>query len=74
MRRLALMAVAAFAVDQASKWFVVWHLGLASRLAIEVWPPFLNLRMAWNRGVNFGLMAQDGQAGRWILIGVALAI
>lgn len=74
MHRLAVTAVAAFAIDQLSKWFVVWHLGLAGRLAIDVWPPFLNLRMAWNRGVNFGLFAQDGQVGRWVLIGIALAI
>lgn len=74
MRRLAVTGLAVFALDQLSKWFVVWHLDLASRLAIDVWPPFLNLRMAWNRGVNFGLFAQDGQLGRWILIAIALAI
>jgi signal peptidase II len=74
MRLLAVTALIAFALDQALKWFVVWHLGLVHRLAIDVWPPFLNLRMAWNRGVNFGLFAQDGDTGRWVLIGLALAI
>src|SRR4028119_1711681 len=44
-----------FLIDQASKWFVVHWLDLRTRLEIDVWPPFLNLRMAWNRGVNFGL-------------------
>jgi signal peptidase II len=29
--------------------------------------------MAWNRGVNFGLFDM-GDAGRWVLVGVALAI
>ena len=37
-------------------------------------PPVLNLRMAWNRGVNFGLFAGGSDTARWILIGIALAI
>ena len=42
------------------------------RIALDVWPPFLNLRMAWNTGVNFGLFASDSDIGRWVLIGLAL--
>ena len=49
-------------------------MALDSRLAIDVWPPFLNLRMAWNRGVNFGLFYDEGQVMRWVLIALALAI
>ena len=37
-------------------------------------PPLLNFRMAWNRGINFGLFAGDADVMRWILITVALAI
>lgn len=47
------------ALDQALKWAVVVGLDLANRLVIEVAPPFLVLTMAWNRGVNFGLFADD---------------
>ena len=47
------------ALDQALKWTVVVGLDLANRLVIEVAPPFLVLTMAWNRGVNFGLFADD---------------
>lgn len=74
MRRVGLIAALVFALDQATKWLVVWHLDLVTRGQIDVAPPWLTLRMAWNRGVNFGLFAQDGQAGRWVLIALALAI
>jgi len=40
--------------------------------SIDVLNPILNLRMAWNRGVNFGLGAN--MDARWILIGVAVVI
>lgn len=74
MRTMFGTALVVFVLDQVSKLYVVHFLGLAERLRIEVWPPFLNFRMAWNRGVNFGLLPQDGDLGRWLLIGVALAI
>jgi signal peptidase II len=41
---------------------------------IDVLPPYLVFRMAWNRGVNFGLFASHAEAMRWALIAVALAI
>ncbi len=62
------------ALDQASKVLVVHAMDLKTRGAIEVLPPYLNLRMAWNRGVNFGLLAGDGDVTRWVLVGLALAI
>ena len=74
MRRAGLVAAATFALDQATKVWVVHGLDLKSRLAIDVLPPWFNLRMAWNRGVNFGLLASDSGAGRWILIALALGI
>lgn len=70
MRLLALTASLTFALDQALKWFVVQYLDLATRHIITVWPPFLELRMAWNTGINFGLL----NISRWLLIAVALAI
>ena len=39
---------------------------------ITVWPPFIEFRMAWNLGVNFGLFADFDM--RWVLIAVALLI
>jgi signal peptidase II len=52
---------------------VVWVLGLAHRGVIDVLPPLLNFRMAWNRGINFGLMA-GGEMTRWVLVALAVGI
>ena len=69
--RTLLVASLFFGIDQLSKWYVVWHLDLLNQRAIDVFPPFLNFRMAWNDGINFGI---GGGASRWLLIGLAVAI
>lgn len=61
-----------FLVDQASKYFVVHYLNLITLKHIDVLPPFLTFRMAWNKGMNFGLGA--GFDMRWVLISVAFVI
>jgi signal peptidase II len=71
---LALIAGVALAIDQASKWLVVEAMGLAHRLRIDVLPGFVTFKMGWNRGVNFGLLASDLSAARWVLTGLALAV
>lgn len=63
-----------FLLDQASKYLVVHMLDLRVRGEIDVIPPILNLRMAWNEGVNFGLFASGSDIVRWGLIGLALVI
>lgn len=63
-----------FLLDQASKYFVVHFLDLRVRGEIDVLPPFINLRMAWNTGINFGLFADNGDVARWFLIGMAFVI
>ncbi len=63
-----------FLIDQISKWYVVEYLDLKTKYAIDVLPPFLNFRMAWNEGINFGLFANGADTMRWVLIGLALAI
>ena len=68
------VAGVAFVLDQASKYFVLRFLNLAERGAVDVLPPLLNLRMAWNRGINFGLFSGNHEAMRWILVGIALII
>ncbi len=74
MRILTIVASLVFALDQLSKWLVVQRMGLREIGVIEVWPPYLSFRMAWNRGVNFGLFSSDSDVMRWVLIAVALAI
>ena len=64
----------AFLSDQATKYLVVHWMNLIELGQIDVAPPFLRFYMAWNRGVNFGLFANDSGAGRWVLIGIAVVI
>lgn len=63
-----------FLADQATKYYVVHYLGLINDAdgRIRVWPPYLEFRMAWNKGVNFGLGANYDM--RWALIAVAILI
>lgn len=74
MRLATGVAALVLLADQASKTAVVHGLHLDTRQAIDVLPPYLNFRMAWNRGVNFGLFANDADVMRWVLIALALAI
>lgn len=64
----------AFLADQASKYLVVHTMGLRDSGSLDVFPPFLNFRMAWNTGINFGLLSNNADAARWILIALALLI
>jgi signal peptidase II len=73
LRRALAVALAVLVLDQATKFVVVELLDLRSRLVVPVADPWLNLTMAWNEGINFGLF-DFGAAGRWVLVGLALAI
>lgn len=73
-RRLGGAALAVLALDRLSKWVVVEAMDLAHLGRIEVWPPYLNFVMAWNRGINFGIGSQGPEAMRWLLTALALAI
>lgn len=55
-----LFAFAAFAIDQASKYYLLEIAGIASRPPIEI-TPFFNLVMVWNYGVSFGMLASHNQ-------------
>lgn len=74
MRLTVQIAVAVFLLDQISKFLVVHGLKLDQVGAIDVLPPWLNFRMAWNQGVNFGLMAGADELTRWGLVLLALVI
>lgn len=73
-RRISAWAAGIFVLDQVTKALVLFVLRLPERGVIDVAPPFLVFRMAWNRGVNFGLLSSGSEAARWALIAVALAI
>ncbi len=74
MRRFWITAAATFGLDQLSKLAVVHGMNLLERGEIDVLPPFLVFRMAWNRGVNFGLFSGSSDVARWGLVAVALII
>lgn len=74
MRWMALTAALTLALDQIAKIGVVQLMDLKTRGEIDVAPPFLVFRMAWNRGVNFGLLASHAELTRWLLVALALAI
>lgn len=74
MRLTGWIMAAIIVLDQALKYWVVHVLQLDRRHEIDVLPPWLNLRMAWNQGVNFGLFSSEVNTTRWVLIGIALAI
>lgn len=74
VRLMSIVAGAAFLLDQGSKYVVLHILSLPDFLVIDVAPPFLRFVMAWNRGVNFGLMASDADLTRWGLVILSLVI
>lgn len=74
MRLTGWIVAAIIALDQALKYWVVHVLRLDRVHEIDLLPPWLNLRMAWNQGVNFGLFSSDQSTMRWVLIGIAIAI
>lgn len=71
---IPVVAMAVVVLDQISKLAVVFGLDLVNRVEIDVWSPYLVFRMAWNYGMNFGLLAQGSVWGRVVLIAVAVVI
>ncbi|WP_299951768.1 signal peptidase II [uncultured Ruegeria sp.] len=65
--------LAAFLVDQVSKYLVV-HVLRVAQGEIDVLPPLLVFKYGENRGINFGLFQGNSEAARWVLIGISLAI
>lgn len=74
MRAVWISAAAALIADQASKLAMLHVLDLPTRGVVEVLPPLLTFRMGWNTGINFGLFSEGGEAARWVMIALALAI
>ncbi len=59
--------VATLVTDQAFKVFMLQVVGITSGQVITVLP-VLDLIMAWNYGVSFGLFQQDSAVGQWALV------
>ncbi len=59
-------------IDQAFKIWMIHGLDMAERGVIRL-GPFMDLVMAWNPGISFGLLPQDSFAGQMVLLAVKIA-
>jgi signal peptidase II len=66
--RLGLVvAVVAAAIDQATKLWLLYGFGLTERSRVPV-TSFVDLVLAWNPGISYGLFQQAGPLGQWVLL------
>jgi signal peptidase II len=59
-------AVAAAVIDQAVKVWLLYSFDLPDRGRVAL-TPFLDLVLAWNTGISYGLFQQTGPLGQWAL-------
>lgn len=72
-RRLGLAVVlVVFLADQALKLWLLFGLRLAETGPFAV-TPFMNIVLAWNRGISYGLFQQGTDIGRWALVLISIA-
>ena len=74
MYKILLFSFFFLALDQVSKWFVVFYLELEQKLYLNLNNQFMNFYMAWNKGINFGLFEGDSTVQAYILTGISIAI
>jgi signal peptidase II len=65
-------AAFAFAVDQADKWWMLSVFDIEHRPPVRVLP-VLDIVMAWNRGISYGMFTAGSEIGRWALVVFTLA-
>ncbi len=68
----AALAIATAVCDQLHKAWMITIFGDTQRPKITV-TPFFDLVLVWNPGISYGLFKQNSDAGRWVLIGFAVA-
>jgi signal peptidase II len=73
-RYSALGASVALAAGAADQLFKSWAIEVLQSSPVQkiVLAPYFDMVMAWNRGISYGLLRQDGDFGRWILVAVSL--
>jgi signal peptidase II len=71
-RRLGVTIVlVVFLADQALKLWLLFGLRLAETGPFAV-TPFMNIVLAWNRGISYGLFQQSTDIGRWALVLISI--
>jgi signal peptidase II len=72
LRRLGIWIVAlVFLADQALKLWLLFGLRLAEEGPFQL-APFLEIVLAWNRGISYGLFQQSTDFGRWALVAISI--
>lgn len=67
-----IMAMAVYGTDRLAKWLVLEVLELTERSIVLA--PVLNLVLVRNTGVSFGMLQNDLNLGRWLLVAFALTV
>jgi signal peptidase II len=66
------LLLASFVIDQAYKWWMLNVYDIAAQQPVRI-TPFFDLVFVINKGISYGLLAQDGHGGQWALAGFAVA-
>ena len=61
-----IVALVTAAADQAVKFWLLYGFDLPGRGRVAL-APFLDLVLAWNTGISYGLFQQAGPLGQWAL-------
>jgi signal peptidase II len=64
------LALLVLLADQFHKYWMLHIYEIGARGTVEL-TPFFDLILVWNRGISYGLLAQDSDLGRWGLIAFA---
>lgn len=67
------IALVTLLLDQLSKWYLLFVVGMPSRPPIVV-NEYFSLVMVWNKGVSFGIFNHPERSMPWVLVAVALVI
>jgi signal peptidase II len=73
LRTGLLTAIAVLALDQASKYWLLFVFDIGHRGAVRV-TPFFDLVLAWNVGISFGWFQNDGQVAHQIGLMIVKAV
>jgi signal peptidase II len=66
------VAVVACAVDQVSKFWLLYGFDLPARSPFAL-TPFIDLTLTFNTGISYGLFPQQGAVGQWALFAFKVA-
>ena len=66
-----LVAVAAFALDQANKLWLIFGYDIAARQPVHL-APFFDVVLAKNPGISYSLLASHSAVARWLLLALAI--